>query len=51
MLSHLNRPLTRRYRTDLHLGGGDLPIGHSTVVVVAMLFSALLVGLATVALH
>ncbi|GGN55712.1 hypothetical protein GCM10010112_06760 [Actinoplanes lobatus] len=68
MLTHLTRPLTRRYRTELFghdldpvpaPGGGEggqprrraILLGHNTVFAVAMLLSAVLVGLATVALH
>ncbi|GIE79531.1 hypothetical protein Aph02nite_54810 [Actinoplanes philippinensis] len=67
MLTHLQRPLTRRYRAEMFghdldalsmPGGGEggqphrrLLIGHNTIFAIAMLLSAVLVGLATVALH
>lgn len=67
MLSHLQRPLTRRYRTEMFghdldavpiTGGGEggqphrrLLIGHNAIFAAAMLLSAVLVGLATVALY
>ncbi|MDR6325192.1 hypothetical protein J3R03_009388 [Actinoplanes couchii] len=50
MLSHLNQPLTRRYR----VGGGEggQPRRQGVLLfVMAMLCSAVFVGLATVALH
>lgn len=68
MLTHLHRPLTRRYRSELFghdldpipaMGGGEggqprrrrALISHNAIFAVAMLLSAVLVGLATVALH
>ncbi|MEU4618871.1 hypothetical protein AB0G04_02670 [Actinoplanes sp. NPDC023801] len=67
MLTHLQRPLSRRYRAEFFghtldpagvTDGGEggqprrrLLIGHNTIFAVAMLLSAVLVGLATVALH
>jgi hypothetical protein len=67
VLTHLQRPLTRRYRTELFghdldavsiMGGGEggqprrrSLIGHNAIFAAAMLLSAVLVGLATVALH
>jgi hypothetical protein len=66
VLSHLQRPLTTRYRTEMFghagpagfTGGGEggqprrRPlIGHNAIFAVAMLLSAVLVGLATVALY
>ncbi len=67
MLTHLQRPLTRRYRTEMFghdldpvsvPGGGEggqphrrFLIGHNAIFAAAMLLSAVLVGLATVALH
>jgi hypothetical protein len=67
VLTHLQRPLTRRYRAEMfghdlnpagvaHGGEGGQPrrrllIGHNAIFAVAMLLSAVLVGLATVALH
>ena len=63
----MQKPLTRRYRTDLFghdldpmslTGGGEggqphrrILIGHNAIFAVAMLLSAGLVGLATVALR
>jgi hypothetical protein len=67
VLTHLQRPLTSRYRADMFghdldpvgvTGGGEggqprrrPVIGHNAIFAVAMLLSAVLVGLATVALH
>ena len=68
MLTHLQRPLTRRYRADFFghdldpvpaAGGGEggqprrrrILISHNAIFAVAMLLSAVLVGLATVALR
>lgn len=64
MLTHLQRPLTRRYRAELlghdpgPAGGeGDRPhrlstaLGANAIFAFALLLSAVLVGLATVALH
>ncbi|MEU4559792.1 hypothetical protein AB0F72_15520 [Actinoplanes sp. NPDC023936] len=65
MLAHLARPLTRRYRTEMlgqDLGGvpagpgggeGGQPhrIAGNAIFAVAFLLSAVLVGLATVALY
>ncbi|MDI6099693.1 hypothetical protein QLQ12_13905 [Actinoplanes sp. NEAU-A12] len=56
----MQRPLTRRHRADLLplTGGGEggqprrrFVISHNAIFAVAMLLSAVLVGLATVALH
>ncbi|WP_282760018.1 hypothetical protein [Actinoplanes sandaracinus] len=60
MLTYMQRPLTRRHRADLLplTGGGEggqprrrFVISHNAIFAVAMLLSAVLVGLATVALH
>lgn len=68
MLTHLQRPLTRRYRAELighdcdpgpaGTGGeGGQPrrlsaaLGANAIFALAFLLSAVLVGLATVALH
>jgi hypothetical protein len=67
VLTHLQRPLTSRYRAEMFghdvdpagvPGGGEggqprrrLLIGHNAIFAVAMLLSAVLVGLATVALY
>jgi hypothetical protein len=66
VLTHLQRPLTGRYRAEF--GGGPVPAGIGgdevgrphrlirvlvphAIVAVALLLSAVLAGLATVALH
>ncbi|BBH64720.1 hypothetical protein ACTI_14050 [Actinoplanes sp. OR16] len=65
MLTHLQRPLTRRYRAELlghdldpapaGRGGGEggqpHRLGGNAIFAVAFLLSAVLVGLATVALQ
>lgn len=69
MLTHLQRPLTRRYRAELfghdldpapagtRGGEGGQPhrisaaLGANAIFAFAFLLSAVLVGLATVALH
>jgi hypothetical protein len=72
VLTHLQKPLTRRYRAEMFghdldpvsmAGGGEggqphrrlligrFLIGHNAIFAAAMLLSAVLVGLATVALH
>lgn len=50
MLNHLNQPLTRRYRVGSG-EGGQAPRQSMLIFVMAMLCSAVFVGLATVALH
>lgn len=65
MLTHLARPQTRRYRAELFghdlsvatpvptggEGGQPYRIGGNAIFAVAFLLSAVLVGLATLALH
>ncbi|MEU4687485.1 hypothetical protein [Actinoplanes sp. NPDC023714] len=54
MMTHLPRPLTRRYRAELighDLGPAPARFGSGAIFAVALLLSALLVGLATAALY